>query len=309
MALAKARSGYVFYVNTSGAHIAVPSSKNILNAFDYLGQLVGVKRIPGERNAAYRERIWDVYVHRAGSNITGLTNGIIRELGLSRFNAVTITTTDPVDSRIIVSDTTLELYNPATTLLKTIDIYSRTSPAYFLSGLVAEATAGVFTAVLEAGVYLWTPSATLLRDDSHVVVMSEPLKGIHRNLLENDNLVRETVRFPVATNGAFSVEKATESLVLAAGDYWVDYTNGVIYSYSLPLDGTGVSYVYNSLDQPMTLEASQVVLQEFGADSFRDKIFRQVLLEDGSYIDGLPLHEAMDYINELLQVKGMLWGE
>lgn len=59
------------------------NQRNFFNRFDDFGYLMGLKRLPKEKNKAYRERIKDVRVHRAATDYPGLMNGICRELALS----------------------------------------------------------------------------------------------------------------------------------------------------------------------------------------------------------------------------------
>lgn len=60
------------------------SASAVWNFFDEFGLLLGVNRLEGERNAAYRERILDVFRRPANATKEGLQNGIARELGLTR---------------------------------------------------------------------------------------------------------------------------------------------------------------------------------------------------------------------------------
>lgn len=53
------------------------------NTFDEFGFLMGLSRLPGERNASYKARIQDVLVHRAGPKYWQIMNGLGRELDLS----------------------------------------------------------------------------------------------------------------------------------------------------------------------------------------------------------------------------------
>lgn len=55
---------------------------HIWNFFDEFGLIVGVKRLYGENNYKYKERILDVFKNPANSTIYGLANGIARELDL-----------------------------------------------------------------------------------------------------------------------------------------------------------------------------------------------------------------------------------
>ncbi|MFE4029154.1 hypothetical protein ACFX4N_23655 [Priestia sp. YIM B13551] len=54
----------------------------IWNVFDEFGMLLGIYRLPGERNEAFKNRILDVFKNPGGATKQGLINGISRELGI-----------------------------------------------------------------------------------------------------------------------------------------------------------------------------------------------------------------------------------
>lgn len=60
-----------------------PEIYNIWNCFDEFGLLLGLSRIPGEKNKDYKTRLLDVYANPANSTYTGLRYGISRELNIS----------------------------------------------------------------------------------------------------------------------------------------------------------------------------------------------------------------------------------
>lgn len=62
--------------------VYTPEVYNIWNCFDEFGLLLGLPRIPGEKNKNYKTRLLDVYTNPANSTYQGLLNGISRELGL-----------------------------------------------------------------------------------------------------------------------------------------------------------------------------------------------------------------------------------
>lgn len=62
---------------------------HIWNAFDEFGLLLGIERMFGERNDAFKQRILDVFLKPANSTKDGMVNGISRDLGLD-VSAVTI---------------------------------------------------------------------------------------------------------------------------------------------------------------------------------------------------------------------------
>lgn len=69
---------------SSGIFLAslTPESYSVWNCFDEFGLLLGLPRIPGEKNADYKARLLDVYTNPASSTYAGLINGISRELGV-----------------------------------------------------------------------------------------------------------------------------------------------------------------------------------------------------------------------------------
>lgn len=57
---------------------------HIWNVFDEFGLLLGLRRLPAERNESFRNRILDVFVNPGNATKTGLVNGIARELGIDK---------------------------------------------------------------------------------------------------------------------------------------------------------------------------------------------------------------------------------
>lgn len=55
---------------------------HVWNAFDEFGLLLGLQRLPYERNTAYKERLLDVFRKPASVTREGVKNGLARELGL-----------------------------------------------------------------------------------------------------------------------------------------------------------------------------------------------------------------------------------
>ena len=60
-----------------------PEAHNIWNHFDEFGLLLGLDRIPGEKNKQFKARLIDVYTNPANSTLSGLEYGISRELGVN----------------------------------------------------------------------------------------------------------------------------------------------------------------------------------------------------------------------------------
>ena len=100
MAILDREEGYI-YINPSEKHeqegkvkyefIIVNGKKHydfilhhVWNCFDEFGLLLGVDRLHGEKNAAFKERILDVFRKPANSTKNGLQNAISRSLGIQK---------------------------------------------------------------------------------------------------------------------------------------------------------------------------------------------------------------------------------
>lgn len=62
-------------------HTADINDSSYFNRFDDFGYMLGLERLPDERNQAYRRRLQDVFVHRAGPSYSGVVLGATREVG------------------------------------------------------------------------------------------------------------------------------------------------------------------------------------------------------------------------------------
>lgn len=60
-----------------------PVYQNLWNMIDHHGQSKGIRRLPGETNASFKNRILDVFVHFPSRDKQGALYGIQRELGLT----------------------------------------------------------------------------------------------------------------------------------------------------------------------------------------------------------------------------------
>jgi hypothetical protein len=83
--------------------VAVQEKWNIWNCFDEIGLLLGLPRIPGEKNKTYKDRLTDVYAHPADATYQGLVNGVSRELGLSPDDIEIVALQDMLDPKNIQS--------------------------------------------------------------------------------------------------------------------------------------------------------------------------------------------------------------
>lgn len=72
------------YVTIDGTNHFEYSIHHIWNVFDEFGLLLGIRRLPAERNAVFKERILDIFKNPGNSTKSGLQNAIARELGIDK---------------------------------------------------------------------------------------------------------------------------------------------------------------------------------------------------------------------------------
>lgn len=298
-------------VRTTGT----PTAYSVYNELDRHGLLLGLPRLEQEKNAAYKRRLMDVFVHRASSTYQGLINGITRELGLSIIDTMSISPVvdsngDPLltSPAVVFQDTKCTLYSDYQngTVLLDIDRYEPTGGSWTLGELRDTINnTGYFTASLETSAEAKKRSMTIFNQSSVVIVPAEELSGAgavivleNRNLLpgtvtvESDNLVRRV---------------SSEANLRLPGDYTVNHTEGMIVALGAPAPGSFVRYSYR--DDSFIAQSSPVILHNLQSDDFKTKMFEQVTNEDGDVSNGLPTILGADIINELMSVYPANWGE
>lgn len=67
-----------------------PVPHAVFNEFDEQGLLLGLPRLSQEKNAAYKKRLFDVFVHKGGPTYRGLINAVTREVGLEIIEALKV---------------------------------------------------------------------------------------------------------------------------------------------------------------------------------------------------------------------------
>jgi len=64
--------------------------KSVWSFLDEIGLVLDLKRIPGERNKEYRERLYRVFTRPTDSTYQGMLNAITYELGLDFYDLISI---------------------------------------------------------------------------------------------------------------------------------------------------------------------------------------------------------------------------
>ena len=284
------------------------------NTYDEHGESVGISRLKTESNWEYKRRIFDTFVHRANSSYQGLIHGITRELGLSLFNAITISPKKDsngdwlcADPYIKFDNAYLLLYDDYTNnnLAWAIDRYQsggNYEHIYNLVNFINSTT--LFEASINLNINEYTKSMSIINQSNRNYVPMEFITQSTKFQLKHFPLINGLVFF--SNRKTFKREVATEVLVNSRGDYFIDYMSGIITVYSVPNVKEFVRYTYTQ--SPLTVIGSPIILHDINSDQFKIKLFEQVLQDNNTYEHGLPTELGVDIINELISITPMYWG-
>ena len=295
--------------------ILTPEVHQVFNELDRFGLLLGLPRLEEERNDAYKQRLLDVMVNRAGSTYRGLINGITRELGLKiqeLFILRPVFNTDDTplgtNPAVVFQETKCKVYSDYTLgddgLELEIDRFEVAAGGYTIEQLINLITAtGYFECEILLPDRMQDRAMTIFNQSTITTVLSEAidtggsrLKLRNRNLISNSFIIRSTNL----------QERVSSTLLLRKpGQYYVDMAEGIVYSTSTPAPGTTVRYQYRN--DIFRVLASPVIIHNIQSSDFRSKMFDQVTLNSVTS-DGAVTPLGAELINELLSVFPVGWG-
>jgi len=288
---------------------------NVFNELDSQGLALSLSRLTGERNAEYKQRLLDVFTHKANSSYTGLIYGITRELGLSLKKEFTITPTNPTlfpNAAIAFKDVRCCIYpdyygSPET--VTEIDRYTLAlNSGYTLKELKDKIQAvrydssgtptQLFTVTEEVGIDLSQRSATIFDQDSVLEEKRESMSSHGKTIsLKHTGVFKDS---EYIYSNKLKTKITDENATLKENEYRINYSTGTIECYEAPGDGSYISYFYRNDD--FEIFSSPVIINNLQNAEFRKKMFYQILQDDGSYENGRPTFFGADIINELYSV-------
>jgi hypothetical protein len=312
---------FAFTVTSVGKVELVPERQNIVNRFDEHGDLLTLDRLPEEGNASFRQRMLDVTVNRGSPTYEGFINNLARELGLSKFKAITIDLVLGSDGEPLATNPRVDILASEVILYKewnssedyeidkTINIYDLGTDCYYLSDLINEInTSEYFTASLVSGVRPNLLSTCLVRGNTHRREDQEVAWADQQTRLKDT----EWGTRPRTHEGSFWFSEKNVFVTEVAGEpenpgeYSIDYYNGYLVSYDIP-SGTGrFGYTYGEF--PYTAYASLVQLYSLQDENFTKKLFAQEVLESGEEVNALPNAEGSEIIHQLYKDTKVFWG-
>ena len=279
----------------------------VFNELDRQGLVLGLKRLPNERNAEYKQRLLNVFVDRSSCNYRGLINGITRKLGLSftkEFTIIPKDTTNYPNAAIFFKDIRCCIYRDYYNTPDTIEEIDRwdlkVDGGYTIQDLKDRIESyPYFKVILEEDTDLSKRSMLIYNQESVKTEDRESLvgKGTVINL-KNTNLFQKSEYI----NSSNLYERITDTgATLKSNQYRINYITGKIECGSIPAPQSFIRYEYRN--DKLEIFSSPVFINNLQSEEISKKMFQQVLQSDGtSYENGAPTVFGADVINELLSV-------
>jgi hypothetical protein len=308
--------GFSIYIELPTQVEGTPGVRNVVNNFDYHGDLVSLRRLHGESNAKYKQRLMDVSVHPGGPLYEQVVSGLARDLGYLRKNALEInikynSAGDPIAQNPLVDvlANRVVLYSdwrPDGTEVIDMEIrtYQLGDPGYYLDDLVVEINKSeYFSASLVDDIRPNTITSTLVRTNSRHIVPEAYIRSDQLQVLDNQNIIDGTLVF----FEKIIFETEVTGTPSADGEYAVNYVSGEIQSYLQPSGQSYCSYQYNEF--PLIVDAVPIQVFAFQDDDFQYELFQHETLDSGEVVNSLPNGEGSEIYHQLFTQTEVFWGE
>ena len=307
--------GFAFNLNLPKQAILTPEKQNVINNFDYMGDMLSLQRIDGENTVDYRDRLWDVTVHPAGPTYVGVINGLARDLGITRELAMTIDLKLNSAGEAIASNPRVNIlsnkvvfysdWRPDGTAVidKEIQFYKQSDSGHLLSELVALLNDSIyFSCVIDPSVRPNIPSTNILEDTSDLIVQSELVEGHNITHFTFERFIEDSVT--LSEQEIFKTEVLIEPA--ADGEYQIDYESGSVKAFLLP-SGRG-TIGYHSAQFPMKVDYLPVEIYTFQDENYQKELFIQKELDSGEETNYLLNTEGSETYHQLYLASKIFWG-
>lgn len=295
---------------------AAPTRYPFVNRFDYHGDALSLDRLPLESNIDFKKRMMDLFVNGGGPTYEGFLNNLSRELASPRFLAITIDLKTGSDGQPIAYNPRVDilvdkvvLYNNWSSYTsyevdREIAIYSAGDEGYFLGDLVSAINESpYFVAYIDPDARRNLHSSSLIRGTTYNKTTNDILRNDQLTILRMRNIVRGSVWF--GDKKTFRTEVLSDPQ--ASGEYKIDYTQGLVYSYDVPATENSCGYDYALF--PFKVYASLIQLYSLQDPSYVKKLFHQETLPSDEETNALPNTEGAEVIHQLFKECNVFWGE
>jgi hypothetical protein len=259
----------------------------------------------------------DVNVNIGSAVYTGVINNIIRDLSLERqkafkielvldYNGLPIAPNPKVDilaNRMVLYKNWIPGEEPEIDI--EINFYKPTDSGYYINDLITQINTSECFNATSYGVFPKTLSVNIIRLSSLASITEDLIKSDKMNKLSADHLIETTLVF--GEKKVFKTEKNLLEDLAVDGDYYIDYVNGIAYSYTLPSGNFFVSYQYNIF--PLEVEICDIQLFTLNDDDFVSELFDQETLPSGETTNGLLNSEGAEIYHDVYKNNPIFWGE
>lgn len=270
------------------------SKRQLATWLDNAGQLLNLPRLEDEDLFSYKGRLIDHVRNKGNTSVDGIGKSLARVVGLERTHVLTLEPTeDNLQPYVEVTSKYIRLFKNGDVDLE-IDVYSSTLEQLSLQ---IDTSSSGFT-------------VTYLDEDFVGVSCKKIMYGHNKkakqhalNLTKANILPDGYLESCSLTSDAHIRSKANLASIVKSGDFYIDYTEGLVYTGT---DATGyASYVYYEV--PFKLFYSPVTFFPLNDQDINEIIKDPVLTSDGESYEVLN-SKGSSFINELLAKAPIHWG-
>jgi hypothetical protein len=275
---------------------------------DEAGLRLALERLPSESLSVYRRRLLLEARDPSDPTQSSLIKSTGRKVGnfelpIFIIDLVKDSSGDPTaaDPYIEVTSTHMRLYNDKDAGTLELEISFATS-RWMLDVYNLLLTSTYFSVATGDDYEPYKESSSLRYENSHAMTYERQLFQSYQNSLPHSYL--KEIWFSSLT--AFQEEKATQAEVLADGDYFVDRTNGVVWSHSTQQGSC--SYTYRKFPFTCCFQSVRVLP---GNDPDLDYLHKDMLISDETGTEQPLLLNPLgaELYNRVLVAHPLGWGE
>ena len=277
---------------------------------DNMGMMLGLPRLKDESLSDYRRRLIGETTTRSGPTQRDLIKTLSRRVGVFDLPVFDISLIEDVDGVPLATNPMIEITSswlrayPVVGQAAEIEInfYDREDGMFLLDVVAAFSTSTYFTLTTLDDYQDYLVSRNLQFGSSLEYVDREILADSIENKLQNGFVSQ------IIPNNPQIFVTEVESLVAvdAYGKYYVDYQNGVIFTFSTM--GGLISYYYNKF--PYRIFWQQLKTYPYGDDDKR-YFHRKTIVDDSTREDSYELlnSKGVTVANLVYSVHPIAWGE
>ena len=286
-------------------------------ALDELGIKLGLYRSDTEELSSYRKRVAGhlaklpestqrYFISSIGVNISKAPETIFTISPVKTYDASTKTAkTELPNPKVVIDSSSIKVWADFEAISKPmldIDIWNKDG-AYFLKDVyeLLSDLDGFEISVSEKDGWQYKKSSHLMCSSSFLIsndITIPPYRMYNTGL-------RDISKVLFSNTYVYRTEKPTFSEMNSDGDYYIDYANGIIFSY-LPGVSTCKIY-YNSY--PFEIKWHEVSVKFINDESI-DSIFKDYLLNENGELERLSLNSTgANIVNNVLAKHPLQWGK